>query len=274
MGYNGSVQLRTRAIGIFDSGIGGLTVLKEVVRLLPSEDVLYLGDTARVPYGTRSERTILKYSLKNAAFLRRMGIKLLVVACNTSSAVSLPALQRENRLPVVGVIEPGARRAVELTRCGRIGVIGTEGTVRSGAYQRAIASYARAEVEVIARPCPLFVPLVEEGWTEDPITYEVAHRYLDPLRREGIDVLVLGCTHYPLLEEVIREVMGPEVVLINSARETAKEVKEVLARLDLLRPEGGGGRRRFFVTDNPERFTKVGRLFLGEEVREVEEVDL
>lgn len=274
MGYNDPVQLRTRAIGIFDSGVGGLTVLKEVARLLPSEDILYLGDTARVPYGTRSERTILKYSLKNAAFLLRLGIKLLVVACNTSSAVSLPALQRENRVPVVGVIEPGARRAAELTRRGRIGVIGTEGTVRSGAYQRAIASYARGEVEVIARPCPLFVPLVEEGWTEDPITYQVAHRYLDPLRREGIDVLVLGCTHYPLLEGVIREVMGPEVALINSARETAWEVKETLAELHLLRPEEGGGRRRFFVTDNPEKFIKVGRLFLGEEVREVEEVDL
>ncbi len=265
---------REKAIGIFDSGVGGLTVLREVAALLPFEDIVYLGDTARVPYGTRSARTILRYSLKNARFLMDLGIKILVVACNTSSAVSLPALERQNRLPVVGVIKPGARRAVALTKRGRIGVIGTEGTIRSGAYQRAIKALARGPVEVLARPCPLFVPLVEEGWLDDPVTKAVAQRYLEPLRQAKVDVLVLGCTHYPLLEGVIQEVMGPGVELINSARETAQEVKQVLEDLNLLSHPRKRGQQRFFVTDNPEKFARVGELFLGEAPREVEEVDL
>lgn len=273
MGYNRGVD-RHRAIGIFDSGVGGLTVLREVARLLPGEDLLYLGDTARVPYGTRSERTILRYSLRNARFLMKLGIKMLVVACNTSSAVSLQALQRENRVPVVGVIEPGARRAVALTRKGRIGVIGTEGTIRSGAYQRAITSLARAEVQVVTKACPLFVPLVEEGWVDDPVTREVACRYLEPLKGAGVDVLVLGCTHYPLIEGVIQGIMGPGVRLVNSARETALEVKKTLQRLELLASTGKKGHHRFFVTDNPEKFRRVGKLFLGDPPEEVEEVDL
>ena len=253
--------------------MGGLTVLKEISRLLPSEDLIYLGDTARVPYGTRSPKTVIRYSQRNAEFLMRLGIKLLVVACNTSSAVSLEVLRAQNAVPVVGVIEPGARKAVELTTKGLIGVIGTEATIRSGAYQKAIKRWAKNPVRVVSRPCPLFVPLVEEGWLEDPITKEVARRYLTPLKGKGIDVLVLGCTHYPLLEGTIREVMGPEVKLVNSASETALEVKGILESLG-IRKSFGEGRRRFFVTDGPEKFKHLGKLFLGELPGEVDEIDL
>jgi len=262
-----------RFVGIFDSGVGGLTVLKEIVALLPQEHIIYLGDTARVPYGTRSPKTVIKYSRENVRFLRRWELKVLVVACNTSSSVSLPTLKEENEIPVVGVIEPGVRRAVEVTRTGRIGVIGTEGTIRSGAYQRRIREMD-PHLQVFATPCPLFVPLVEEGWIDDPISRLVAHRYLRPLKEEGIDVLILGCTHYPLLEGVIREVMGEGIELINSAKETAREVKRQLERGGMLEPPGAEGERKFFVTDNPGKFTEIGKRFLGVRIDRVEEVEL
>lgn len=271
--YNALVAESSQPIGIFDSGVGGLTVLREIARLLPEEDLLYLGDTARVPYGTRSPRTVIRYSERNAAFLLEQGIKLLVVACNTSSAIALPFLKEMNSVPVIGVIEPGAKKAASLTKKGIIGVIGTEATVRSGAYQEAIRRWAKGPVEVLARACPLFVPLVEEGWVDDPVTREVARRYLEPFREEGIDVLVLGCTHYPLIEKVIGEVMGPGVTLVNSARETAQVVKDTLEALGMRKTQGRG-RHRFFVTDNPEKFMKMGELFLGRRPEEVEEVDL
>ncbi len=264
----------SQPIGIFDSGVGGLTVLKEIKRLLPQEDLVYLGDTARVPYGTRSPKTVMRYSERNTEFLIKKGIKLLVVACNTSSAVSLELLRFKNTIPVIGVIEPGAKKAVELTKNGIIGVIGTEATIRSQAYQEAIKRLAQGKrVQVMGQACPLFVPLVEEGWIDDPITKEVARRYLNPLIEKGIDVLVLGCTHYPLLEKVIREVVGWGVSLINSAKETAEEVKRVLESLSLRR-EKGTGRTTFYVTDNPEKFRYLGELFLGERPEEVEEIDL
>lgn len=248
-------------------------MLKEIARLLPEEDLLYLGDTARVPYGTRSPKTVLRYSQRNAEFLLGMGVKLLVVACNTSSAVSLPFLKERNSVPVIGVIEPGARKAASMSHKGAIGVIGTEATIRSGAYQEAIRRWAPGPVDIFAQPCPLFVPLVEEGWIDDPITEEVARRYLTPLKEKGIDVLVLGCTHYPLLEGVIGRVMGPEVKLVNSARETAQQVKETLEALGLRNPSGSG-KHRFFVTDSPEKFIRMGELFLGRRPEEVEEIDL
>lgn len=265
---------KTQPIGIFDSGVGGLTVLKEVATLLPSEDIVYLGDTARVPYGTRSPKTIIRYSERNAEFLLRQGVKLLVVACNTSSAVSLKVLKAHNKVPIIGVIEPSARKAVELTRTGRIGVIGTESTIKSGAYQEAIRLFSKGQVEVFAQACPLFVPLAEEGWTEDYVTKLVAQRYLEPLKEKGIDVLVLGCTHYPLLSKVIAEVMGPEVKLVSSAEETALEVKKTLEEHDLINPQGKG-QKKFFVTDNPERFRSLAEIFLGCPINdEVFEVDL
>jgi glutamate racemase len=264
----------SQPIGIFDSGVGGLTVLKELRRILPEEDLIYLGDTARVPYGTRSPKTVIRYSERNAEFLVKMGIKLLVVACNTSSSVSLEVLRSKNAIPVIGVIEPGAKKALELTKNGIIGVIGTEATIRSQAYQETIKRLAQGQkVQVIGQACPLLVPLVEEGWIDDPITKEVTRRYLSPLLEKGIDVLVLGCTHYPLLEKVIMEVVGPSVTLINSAKETAEEVKKVLEALNLKR-ERGIGKTTFYVTDNPEKFRHLGELFLGERPEEVEEIDL
>ncbi|MBW2040172.1 MAG: glutamate racemase [Deltaproteobacteria bacterium] len=262
---------RKRPIGIFDSGVGGLTVFKEVTTILPREDIIYLGDTARIPYGTRSPGTILKYSLENTSFLLSQGIKLLVVACNTSSAVSLPQLQQENEIPILGVIEPGARRAIEVTQNKKVGVIGTEATVRSRAYERTIQGID-PHIKVISRACPLFVPLAEEGWVGNQVTRLTAQTYLSPLREEMIDTLVLGCTHYPLLEGIIRETMEDGVCLVNSAKETAKEVKKVLDEEDLTSLGDKDGKYKFYVTDNAERFTKVGGIFLGKELRRVEEI--
>ena len=258
-------------IGIFDSGVGGLTVFKEVIGLLPHEDVTYLGDTARVPYGTRSPQTIIKYSQEITGFLLRQGIKLLVVACNTSSAVSLPALKKAHDMPVIGVIDPGARRAAKMTQNKRVGVIGTEGTVKSHAYEGAIQKID-PKVTVISRACPLFVPLAEEGWVENEVSRLTAKSYLLPLREETIDTLVLGCTHYPLLEGIIKEIMGDAVRLVNSAKETAKEVQRVLEEERLVAPEGKKGSYTFYVTDNAERFISVGERFLGRALGSVEEI--
>ncbi len=258
-----------RAIGVFDSGIGGLTVLREIISLLPEEDTIYLGDTARVPYGTKSAETVRRYAIENARFLVDQGIKILVVACNTASAYSLPALQTLLSIPVVGVVEPGARRAKEVTRNGRVGVIGTEGTIKSRAYEGLLEGYG---LQVFSRPCPLFVPLVEEGWIDEEVTYLTAKKYLEPLKEKGVDTLILGCTHYPLLKGVIKKVMG-DVNLVDSAEETAKEVRAILEESGGLK-KGGGSIHRFFVTDSPERFRAVGRRFLRNNLRDVRKVDI
>jgi glutamate racemase len=258
-------------IGIFDSGVGGLTVFKEVAGLLPREDIIYLGDTARVPYGTRSPQTIIKYSQDITSFLLRQGIKLLVVACNTSSAVSLPSLKKANDIPVIGVLEPGARRAAEMTQNKRVGVIGTEGTVKSRAYEQAIQGIDQ-RIKVVSRACPLFVPLAEEGWVENEVARLTAQSYLRPLCEEAIDTLVLGCTHYPLLEGIIREIMGDGVCLVNSAQETAKEVQRVLEEEKLIAPGKKNESYTFYVTDNAERFIRVGERFLGRKLRSVKEI--
>jgi glutamate racemase len=256
-------------IGIFDSGVGGLTVQRAILAAVPGADTLYLGDTARVPYGTKSAETVTLYSLKMARFLAGQGIDLLVVACNTASAVALPAVREELKLPVLGVVEPGARMAARLSHTGRIGVIGTQGTVRSGAYQEAILR-ARAGAEVTALPCPLFVPLAEEGWTdpEDEVVRAIVRRYLDPLAEAGIDALVLGCTHYPLLKAAIARAL-PGIVLVDSAEAIAEEVKGRIG------PQAGQeGEHRFFVTDAPERFTPLAGRFLGRPVELAEHVDV
>ena len=258
-----------RAIGIFDSGVGGLTVLKEISQLLPNENLLYLGDTARVPYGTKSATTVQKYALESAAFLVEQGVKLLVVACNTASAVALPALRERFQLPVIGVIEPGARRAAS-SRNRRIGVIGTEGTVNSGRYEAAIHALL-PDAQVFSAACPLFVPLAEEGWAEHEVTRLTAIEYLQPLIEAQIDTLVLGCTHYPLLRNTLQRVLGPQVVLVDSAEETALMVAELFREQGLSRPQHGGN-RAFFVTDVPTRFERVGRAFLGCELGKVEQV--
>lgn len=258
-----------RAIGIFDSGVGGLTVLKEIIQLLPNEDLLYLGDTARVPYGTKSAATVQKYALEAASFLVDQGVKLLVVACNTASAVALPALRERFQLPVIGVIEPGARRAAGSSN-RRIGVIGTEGTVNSGRYEAAIHALL-PDAKVFSVPCPLFVPLAEEGWAEHEVARLTAVEYLLPLIEAQIDTLVLGCTHYPLLRNTLQKVLGPHVVLVDSAEETAYTVAALFRSQGLDRPEHGG-RRSYFVTDVPTRFERVGRAFLGCELGKVEQV--
>jgi glutamate racemase len=252
------------AIGVFDSGIGGLTVLHQIIETLPRENTIYLGDTARAPYGTKSVETVLRYSFENSQFLVDKDVKIVVVACNTSTAIALDRLQDTLTIPVVGVIEPGVRRAVKSTKNKRIGVIGTEATIQSGAYTRALKA-ADAKIEVYSRACPLFVPLVEEGWTDNAVVEMTVQAYLGSLKQSGIDTLILGCTHYPLLKKAIRKFIGGTVRLVDSAEETANEVEQVLKQAALDRKAGKGG-HSFFVTDAPDRFIKVGRRFLGEKV--------
>ncbi len=259
-----AIDNRARPIGVFDSGIGGLTVLRTLVDLLPHEDFIYLGDTARLPYGTKSREVIVQYSRENTGFLLARGIKMLVVACNTASAVALDEVARETVVPVVGVIEPGARAALRATRSGKVGVIGTEATIASGAYTRALQRL-RPGVEIYTRPCPMLVPLVEEGWTEGDIAERTVAHYLESLRRSGIDTLLLGCTHYPMLAATFARVLGPGVRLVDSASATAAAVRRLLDQLDLAR-RGGRGTQSFFVTETPDRFIRVGRRFLGPQV--------
>jgi glutamate racemase len=260
-----------KAIGIFDSGIGGLTVLREIVATLPDENIIYLGDTARVPYGIRSPETVTRYCFENTQFLLSQEIKMLVVACNTASAVSLESVKKEFPLPVIGVLEPGARAAVAATRSRKVAVIGTEATIGSNAYEKAIRRLA-PDVAVRSLACPLFVQLAEEGWTDNDVAELVAERYLSPLRGTGIDALVLGCTHYPLLKPVISRVIGPGITLIDSATETAKEVAQVLEKLKWRGAGKSEGIRKYYVTDTPARFEKIGKRFLGDSRLHVEQV--
>lgn len=262
-----------KAIGIFDSGVGGLTVLKEVVRALPQEDTIYLGDTARVPYGTKSPETVIRYSRQIARYLFSRDIKLLVVACNTASAVALSSLQREFSIPIVGVIEPGARAAAQVTKSGKVGVIGTAATVASSAYTKAIKRI-NPEIEVVTRACPLFVPLAEEGWVDNEVAQLTARMYLGDLRDQGVDTLVLGCTHYPILKGVIAQVMGPGVTLVDSAEQTALTVAQILSGQGLLRPADERGNHHYYVTDIPAGFIRVGNRFLGGRLGDVYQVNL
>jgi glutamate racemase len=265
------------AIGVFDSGVGGLTVVRALRRELPGEDIVYLGDTARLPYGAKSPTTVLRYSLQSARFLLGRGLKQLVIACNTASATALPDLERELPVPVLGVIGPGAGEAVAATRTGRIGVIGTLGTIRSSAYRRAIAAL-RPDVQVTAVACPLLVPLAEEGWFDGEVPKLVARRYLSEVFGSlgDIDTLVLGCTHYPLLKPVLREVAyeltGREVRLVDSAGAVARATHAELDARGVLR-EGAGGTLQCFVTD-AARIDEIGPRFLGEPLGPVEQVDI
>jgi glutamate racemase len=262
-----------KAIGIFDSGVGGLTVLKEVVRVLPQEDTIYLGDTARVPYGSKSPETVIRYSRQIARYLLGRDIKLLVVACNTASAVALATLQQELSIPIVGVIEPGARAATLATKSGKVGVIGTAATIASSAYTKAIKRI-NPEIEVVTQACPLFVPLAEEGWVDNEVARLTARAYLGGLRAQGVDTLVLGCTHYPILKETIAEVMGPGVTLVDSAEQTALTVAQILTEAELLRPSVEKGNHHYYVTDVPAGFIKIGNRFLGGSFGDVYQVDL
>lgn len=256
-------------IGVFDSGIGGLTVVRAIHALLPHESTLYLGDTARVPYGSKSPATVRRYALEILAWLEERDVKAVVVACNTATAHALDELRAVARVPVIGVIESGARAAAAVSRGGAVGVIGTAGTILSGAYGRALRRI-RPELQVVEQACPLFVPLVEEGWFEHPATRLVAEEYLEPLRRAGVDTVVLGCTHYPMLSELIGQVLGPGVTRIDSAQETARELAQVLAAQGLEAPAGAPVRHRWAATDDVARFARVGTLFVGEALPEIE----
>ena len=256
------------AIGVFDSGVGGLTVFREIARALPRQPLIYLGDCARVPYGTKSPSTIVRYSLEAAQHLMERHIDMLVVACNTATAAALPVLQERLDIPVIGVVEPGARAAVEKTS-GVVGVIATEGTVRSKAYTKAIHALD-ADVEVIESAAPLFVPLAEEGWANTHVAREVAEIYLEPLIDAGIDTLVLGCTHYPILRGTIEQVVGGAVHIVDSAETTARTVKEALGKkAGVVNPS-----RQFLVTDAEERFRRIAGEFLEQEIGNLELVSL
>ena len=259
-------------VGVFDSGIGGLTVVKALIEELPSESIIYFGDTARVPYGTKSKSTIVKFSLENVEFLLRFGVKCIVIACNTSSSWALPTLRKYFKVPIVGVIRPGALAAVRQTRNRRIGVIGTNATISSRAYEAAVQRIDPG-VAVFSQSCPLFVPLVEEGWLNGTVCKQVAQRYLEPLTRQRIDTLILGCTHYPLLTQTIQQVAGPGVALVDSARQTAAEVRGVLMGADTLCNGNAKPRYRFFVTDEPANFDRIGHRFLGQVIGSVERVN-
>jgi len=256
-------------IGVFDSGIGGLTVAHAIIRRLPRESVVYFGDTARVPYGPKSPDTVRRYSHEIAGFLQKQDVKAIVVACNTATAHALAMLQDELPIPVLGVIEPGARAAVRASAGGHVGVIGTTGTVRSGAYERAIRALDD-DVRVTARACPLFVPLVEEGWVDHPVTRQVAQEYLDPLLRDHVNALVLGCTHYPLLKSLICRVVGQGVALIDSAEETAAELARVLHDERLEASADAEPTHRFIASDDPLQFLQLGQRFLGDAIESVE----
>ena len=259
-------------IGVFDSGIGGLTVVKALIEDLPAESIIYFGDTARVPYGTKSKSTIVKFSLENVEFLLRFGVKCIVIACNTSSSWALPTLRKYFKVPIVGVIRPGAVAAARQTRNKRVGVIGTNATIHSRAYEMAIHRIDPA-INVFSQHCPLFVPLVEEGWLNGSICREIAQQYLAPLKRQRIDTLILGCTHYPLLAPTIQQVLGPNVTLVDSAKQTVVEVRGVLMGTDTLCEGRNRPRYRFFVTDEPSHFNRIGHHFLDKVKGSVERVN-
>jgi glutamate racemase len=271
-GYNDEAS---RPIGVFDSGIGGLTVVKELSRLLPDEKIIYFGDTARVPYGNKSKETVIHYSLQIAYFLLKKKIKLLVVACNSASSVSLPTLKRHFHIPIIGVIEPGAKSAIASSINDNIGVIGTLGTVSSHSYKKALKKVNR-KVKVHQQACPLFVPLAEDGWNKTKIAQEISNEYLKALPKKGIDTLILGCTHYPLLKDVIQNSMGKKVKLIDSGVETAKEVKKILKKKNLLNKHKQSERSHsvFYVSDFPHKFKEVSQRFLSKELKHVHKVKL
>ncbi|MCI8538146.1 MAG: glutamate racemase [Oscillospiraceae bacterium] len=265
-----------RPIGVFDSGLGGLTAVRELSRLLPGEDIIYFGDTGRVPYGGRSRQTIIKYARQDANFLSSFELKIILVACGTVSSTALDIVAAESSLPVVGVVRPASQRAAELSRTGRIGLIGTQATIRTGAYERHITTL-RPEAELISQPCPLFVPLVENGRFRpgDVVIETVVREYLQPLKDRTVDTLVLGCTHYPLLREVIAAFMGPEVQLVDSGAEGARRTADRLRSMDALADPGRPGACRYYVSDSTEGFAQLASVFLQRDVNEqVQQIEI
>ncbi len=257
-----------RPIGVFDSGLGGLTAVRVLQRILPEENLIYFGDTARVPYGGRSRETLLKYGRQDVRFLRSADIKAIVIACGTVSTTCLETLQQENDLPVIGVVEPTCRRALTVTRTKKVGVIATLASIRSGAYEATLRRLDPA-VQVVGKPCPLFVPLVENGRIRrgDVVIETVAREYLEPLRDTGIDTLILGCTHYPLLTDIVRDIMGPGVTLVDAGEESAFELKRALKEREMRADPDRTGETEFFVSDRVEDFEQIASIFLGEDLR-------
>lgn len=264
---------KEKPIGVFDSGIGGLTVVKRLISSLPSENIVYFGDTARVPYGSKSNATVVEYSLQDAKFLINKNVKAIVVACNTASSIALNDLKKNFTVPIIGMIEPGAKLASRETKNGRVGVIGTRATINNHAYSDELKKLD-SKIEVFEKACPLFVPLAEEGWMKHKATYEIAEEYLKELRDLKVDTLVLGCTHYPLLADVIQEVMGDEVKLIDSGIAAADVVRSELNRIGFETNSNGVGYQDFYVSDIPVKFKEVADLFLGKPVKYLQKVDL
>lgn len=269
-------MLREAPVGVFDSGVGGLTVAREIMRQIPNEKIIYFGDTARVPYGSKSRETITRYSRQIVRFLQEQKVKAIVAACNTASAYALEEIEKELDIPILGVVKPGARVAAEATRNGKIGVIGTEGTIGSHIY----SDYIRQidpEVQVLGKACPLFVPLVEEGLWQDPVTDEIARRYLNELIDSGIDTLILGCTHYPMIRSTVGKIMGEKVTLVNPAYETARELKALLEREDLVnerKQELGMNCYRFYVSDMAEKFQTFANSILKYGILSAKKIDI
>ena len=261
---NRDVLKRDAPIGVFDSGVGGLTVVREIIRQIPNEKIVYFGDTARVPYGSKSRDTVTRFSEQIVRFLKTFQVKTIVVACNTVSACAMEALEQDTDIPMIEVVKPGAKMAAEMTRNGKVGVIATEATIGSGIYTRYIQNLNK-KVTVYGKACPLFVPLVEEGLWEDPVTEEIARRYLTELIDIDIDTLILGCTHYPLIRSTVKKIMGEGVALVNPAYETARELKKMLEKHDLLcteTPGLGSNRYQFYVSDKAEKFVRFANSII------------
>ncbi|HEX9739128.1 MAG TPA: glutamate racemase [Ignavibacteriaceae bacterium] len=264
--------IKDKPIGVFDSGIGGLTVVKRFLSSLPNENIIYFGDTARVPYGSKSNSTVIEYSLQDARFLINKNVKAIVVACNTASSVAIDEIKKIFEVPVIGMIGPGSKAAIKKTKNKKIGVIGTRATISNSAYSKRLKSYDDS-LEIFEKACPLFVPLAEEGWIHHEATYKIAEEYLSELREKEIDTLVLGCTHYPLLSDVIQEVIGKGVKLIDSGVASAEVVKEELKKNNLLSDSKVKGKSEFYVSDIPAKFKEIAELFLGEPINDVHKVD-
>ena len=266
---------KTAPIGVFDSGVGGLTVAREIMRNLPKEDIVYFGDTARVPYGSKSKDNIIRYSRQIIHFLKTKGVKAIVIACNTASALALETVKDEFDIPIIGVVEPGARAALEVTVNKKIGVIGTEATVRSSMYEKIIQGID-SEVSVVAKACPLFVPLVEEGFKKHQVTDEIIDYYLASLKKSDIDALILGCTHYPLLRSKIREYVGEKITLVNPAYETAMDLKRILKEMDMENPdiEGDHGSYSFYVSDAADKFKQFANSILRYDIETTKQINI
>ncbi len=264
---------KEKPIGVFDSGIGGLTVVKRIAASLPEENIVYFGDTARVPYGSKSNDTVIEYSIEDAKFLMQKNVKAIVVACNTASSIAMEELKKMFDVPIIGMIEPGAQTAIKSTKNRRVGVIGTRATISNKAYSNKIKEL-NPDIEIFETACPLFVPLAEEGWIDHKATYEIAEEYLKDLRKEKIDTLVLGCTHYPILAEVIQKVIGENVQLVDSGIVAAEMIKNELDRTNLHTNSYAVGNQELYVSDIPTKFREVAELFLGKPVKDVTKVEV